>query len=212
MSANKRFHLPIRTNTHFWLIPDQPGWVIDSPGTSVIEMQRDCQWLVLTVAVLHCFTAASGHVCINTQNRLHQTSVWPKAFGFLLVHVCRNAGVPSTHQIWLRQRCCFYGHEKSLSLHVCVLHCVWTCRCKASSRPSLFLSLVKADLDRHYAVAVSSHCANVTRVLSWCHLWLLPAVHFDTSGIHPALSLTRNPDEHGTHTREIAHVHTDTLT
>lgn len=103
-----------------------------------------------------------------------------------------------------KQRHCFYGPKR-----VFCYTCVRFSLCEHTDvRPSLcpLSSLFFSLVNRHYAVAVSSHCANVTRALSLCHLCLLPAVHFDTSGTLHALSLTRNPDEHGIHTHTRTHV------
>lgn len=67
------------------------------------------------------------------------------------------------------------------------------------------------DLVRHYAVMVGSYCANVTMVLSLCHLCLLPAVHSDTSGILPALFLTRNSGDYShSLALSLSHAHTHT--
>lgn len=179
------------THKHTSLIPDQWLWVLDSPETCcywdaerlpMVGLSRDC------APLLHSSLRSS--VCQYPENAT--------------LELCLTRGL--SNLAWCehlhKHRCvCECVRASVLPVSLPVYACISDCEhvdvgaISLLTSSSLFFSLVKADPGRHYAVMVGSHCANVTRLLSLCHLCLLPAVPSDTSGTVHALFLTRNPGD-----------------
>ena len=200
------------THIHTSLIPDQWLWVLDSPETCcywdaerlpMVGLSPDC------APLLHSSLRSS--VCQYPENATLEPCLTRGLSNLAWCeHLHKHRCVCVCASVCECVRAC--SHATCVPSSLCMYLWLRACGCRAISlltSSSLFFSLVKADPGRHYAVMVGSHCANVTRVLSLCHLCLLPAVPSDTSGTVHALFLTRNP---GDCTHRHTHKHTHSLT